>query len=67
MAFDTYEAVQDLKRVGFAQRQAATLVGVIRWAVTGEYTSYAECFSESGVGGAAGREDVVMQSVAEDS
>ena len=67
MAFDTYEAVQDLKRAGFAERQAAALVGVLRWAVTGEYTSYADCFSESRDGGVAGCEDVVMRSVAADS
>ncbi len=67
MAIDTYEAVQDLKWAGFTERQAAALVAVIRWAVTWEYTSYSEWFFESGIGGAADREDVVMQSVAEDS
>ncbi len=47
MAFDTYEAVQDLNGMGFDERQAAALVGVIRWAVTGEYTSYANWFRKS--------------------
>ena len=67
MVFDTYKAVQDLKKAGLEEGRAAALVAVIRWAVTGEYTSYAKWFSESGVAAASGRTDVVMRSVAEDS
>ena len=42
MAFDTYRAVQDLKKIGLEEKQSAAIVAVIRWAVTGHYTSYAK-------------------------
>ena len=48
MAFDTYKAVQDLKKAGLEEEQAAAFVAVIRWATTGRYTSYAEWFAKSG-------------------
>ena len=48
MTFDTYRAVQDLKKAGLAEKQAAAIVAVIRWAVTGRYTSYARYFCKPG-------------------
>lgn len=47
MAFDTYKAVQDLKKVGLGEEQASAIVAVIRWAVTGQYTNYAKRFANS--------------------
>ena len=47
MAFDTYKAVQDLKKAGIEEEQAAAIVAVIRWAVTAQYTSYAKWFPKS--------------------
>ena len=47
MAFDTYRAVQDLKKAGLEEEQAAAIVAVFRWAATGQYTSYAKSFPKS--------------------
>ena len=47
MAFDTYKAVQDLRKAGLKEEQAAAIVAAIRWAVTGQYTSYAKSFLKS--------------------
>ena len=60
-------SVRDLKKAGLEEGRAAALVGVIRWAVTGQYTSYAKWFSESGIAAATGCTDAVMRSVAEAS
>ena len=46
MAFDTYKAVKNLEVAGLEEEQAAAIVAVMRWAITGRYTSYAE-FSET--------------------
>ena len=46
MTFDTYRAVQDLKKAGLVEKQAATIVAVIRWTATGQYTSYAKYFGK---------------------
>ena len=47
MMFDTYKAVQDLKNAGLEEEQAAAFVAVLRWAITGEHTSYAKWFPSS--------------------
>ena len=38
--FDTYRAVKDLEAAGLGEKQAAAIVAVVRWAVTGQYASY---------------------------
>lgn len=48
MTLDTYKAVQDLKKAGLEEEKAAAFVAVIRWAATGQYTSYAGLFAKSG-------------------
>ena len=65
MAFDTYKAVQDLKKAGLEEEQAAAIVAVIRWAVTAQYTSYAKWFRKSGDAGATDYGEVVTRSDAE--
>ncbi len=47
MAFDTYKAVKKLEAAGLVEEQAAAIVAVMRWAVTGQPTSYAEIFRNS--------------------
>lgn len=47
MAFDTYKAVQELKKAVFEEEQAAAIVAMFRWAATGQYTSYAKWFAKS--------------------
>lgn len=49
IAVDTYKAVQNLKNAGLEEGQAAAIVAVMRWAVTGQYTSYAKWFPKSDV------------------
>lgn len=45
--FDTYKAVKNLEAAGLVEEQAAAIVAVMRWAITGRYTSYAEYFRMS--------------------
>ncbi len=45
--FDTYKAVQDLKKAGLIEEQAAAIVAMIRWAATGQYTNYAKSSAKS--------------------
>ena len=47
MVFDTYRAFQDLKKAGLEEEEAAAIVAMIRWAATGQYTSYAKWFAKS--------------------
>ena len=65
MVFDTYKAVQDLKKAGLKEAQAAAIVAVIRWAGTGQYTSYAKWFPKSDDGGASENAAVATRSDAE--
>lgn len=47
--FNTYKAVKKLEAAGLVEEQAAAIVAVMRWAITGRYTSYAKYFRKSDV------------------
>ena len=42
--FDTYKAVKKLEVAGLVEEQAAAIVAVMRWAITGQHTELREVF-----------------------